>query len=332
MRLFHNCPGPSDVTSFYRGMGPLSVLPSDVVQLYTQENIDWTHVAQADVVFMQRPFNGPQLQLAKLAKQMRKPLWLDYDDNLFALTSDNPAYPVYAHPDAQASIKELLSLADVVSASTEELARVLRPLTKKVVVVENAFNDFLLPPRPTPIARKKLVVWRGGTSHQRDLLSFSEAIMELYNRHTDWCWVFMGSVPWFLMDKMSDERCRVHTGQQVFDYFGTLPQTGAALQIVPLADTVFNKAKSNIAWQEAAYAGSAALCPDWDEWHVPGAMNYKDTFDFFDKASEAMSRPEYLPSLAEAAWYGIERHYRLSHINGKRLAILAELMGEGEST
>jgi hypothetical protein len=63
-------------------------------------------------------------------------------------------------------------------------------------------------------------------------------------------------------------------------FFLTMAQINAAIQIVTLSDSPFNRSKSNIAYLESSMCGSVCLTPDFQEWLQPGCINYTSTTDF----------------------------------------------------
>lgn len=108
-------------------------------------------------------------------------------------------------------------------------------------------------------------------------------------------------------------------------YFQFINDSNFKISIVPLADTKFNKSKSNIAYQEAAFANAAALCPDWEEWQRPGVTRYKDQETFYHGLKKLIIDNDYCEQKTIEAWDYVKNHECLPVINLKREAILKEI-------
>jgi len=57
-------------------------------------------------------------------------------------------------------------------------------------------------------------------------------------------------------------------------YMAAYGHLGPWVSVVPLEDTAFNRAKSNLAWIEATCAGALTLAPMWPDWLKPGVFTY----------------------------------------------------------
>ncbi len=324
------CPTDYDATSFYRGMGPLGRLKQATgqIELIMVSPVDWPVMSYVDVCFLQRPFTSGHETIAKLANRMQTPLWLDYDDDLFCITGDNPARHSYNDQATQARIKHMLEMASVITVSTEALKWKLDKMTMAPIhVIPNALDDRMLAGIVPPESQHPCVLWRGSESHQRDLMEFAEQIFvasETYTRN----WMFLGYNPFFLTEQMKQDRVMSQQGVPPEDYFGLIHDTiKPSIVIVPLADTEFNRSKSNIAWIEGTLAGAACLVPDWEEWRRPGAITYKDAADFGVKLQAMLAGEIDLKAKAKESWAYIQSNLRLSEVNRARLEILVDLVG-----
>ena len=325
------CGNPIDTTSFYRGMGPLGTLSRNLVefQMITPPEYSWASLKLVHAVFMQRPFTRDQLQIAKLAKVNGKKLWVDYDDYLLAVPVDNPTVRIY-DDNAKMVVRAILGMADVITVSTEFLAELLRKETKApVTVIPNAFDDGMFKWRQPGqgVGTQPIIAWRGTDTHVRDLMEVAQGFVDV-NRTPDikgWKFEFWGYRPFFIMDALGD-RVDFHPTMDVIDYHGALTTSAPRIMVVPLSDSVFNRAKSNVAWLEGCMAGAVVVAPDWDEWKRPGIINYAGPHDFGRALLEAMRLgQEKLEKLNYAGWKEIQARYTLSRINGMRETLLWSL-------
>lgn len=322
-------PNRGDATSFYRGMGPWTEMRrrSEFNMIYT-DAVDWSILRLADFVFMQRPFTKEHKALAIMAKQWDIPLWVDYDDNLFAVPTDNPAHGLYSSDETQKAVAEITSLATVVTVSTEQLKRCLQikeqPLNNRVYVVPNALPDFLVK-RKAPFNFKKQINWRGSNTHMRDVFQFAPEISQVAQENPDTTFTFIGSNPWALTDHMRPNQAIVVPPMGIGDYIEFMRVTNPSIQIVPLDDSIFNRCKSNIAWIEATLAGGVCIAPEWEEWVRPGVLTYRTTEDFKACMEFALTNPEKLAEQHEISWEYVQEHLVLSKVNEIRFQIMDTL-------
>ncbi len=144
-------------------------------------------------------------------------------------------------------------------------------------------------------------------------MQFLPAIAEVARlpQFSKWEWWFMGEMSPYVAAQVKAAipapNLRADYKDFLHQYMGALVSLAPWLVIVPLADTLFNRSKSNLAWIEATTAGALTLAPDWEEWRRPGMVTYKDAEQFagllyrcvdeFDQAvnvhpnCEAFSRP-----------------------------------------
>lgn len=324
------CPHPSDGTSWYRGVGPFSVLAKQIHDLnlvFTGPEYNWDHIRCADVIFMQRPFSPEHLQLAEKVNACNTPLWLDYDDDLFAVPTDNPSFGIYNQEAVQRQIGQIAARADVITVTTEALKAKLQPLNKNIYVVPNALDDMHLGYRRPRTKRNKLCFWRGSATHERDLMGVAGEIVDTANMEEfkEWMWQFLNYNPWFITEQMPKERTLCSGGLSPEQYFRFLEELNPALQIVPLADNAFNRSKSNIAWIEGMFTGSAVIAPNIPEFKQPGVLTYDTKEEFQTTLRDCLSGKHDLEALNNAGWNHVKANYLLTHVNQKRAKILESL-------
>lgn len=333
-RLMVSCPNPKDATSFYRGIGPLSQLHKnfDGLELTFCSEHNWSTMALCDGIFMQRPYTNDQLGIIKMAKDNNKPVWVDYDDDLFNVPYSNPAYGVYSREDVKLTIAKCISHADVVTVSTPFLKRQLQqgeaPLNRNIYVIPNAFNDYLLLGRRTapPKQRAPLIMWRGSPTHHKDLSDYGAQIINLANSNPKWTFHFQGDKPWFIYEKLNDNSIFSPPIDPI-QYFSAINQMKPQAMMVPLSDNVFNKSKSNIAWIEAVYAGAVAIAPDWEEWNRPGCITFNSPAEFETIVTELIEGRIAVNDLVHSGWEFIMENLRLSRVNELRAEVVGMMRG-----
>jgi len=315
----------ADTCAFYRSSGVIKDLrrkTDDNITLiqWDQANMNWSLITQFDLIMMQRPFSRESLNLCNYIKQCNIKLWIDYDDNLFAVNPENQTYALYNNPDIQKNIQGILKLADVVSVPTEYLRQVYIEFQKNIVVVPNAFNDLLFK-RPELKPRTNHCVWRGPEAHIFDLMNYNRELSQIVKDFSEWRFIFMGFSPWFLAD--TNNKANIPS-MDVVMYFKTLFDLAPSCMHVPLHDNAFNRAKSNIAYIEGSYAGAVCVVPAW--WNVPGALSYTDGVSFSEAIRAILKGEVDKIAMNKIAWEYIMDCLALSKVNVERLQLINSLL------
>lgn len=324
-RLLTVCPMPSDATSFYRGVGPLSSLQNKgLVDLVYHDKPDWTILKHVDAVFMQRPHLPEFLPTIDLAKKFKKPIWMDFDDLLTDIPDCSPARYNYWRQEVQDSVRTALKAADIITVSTKEIAEAWTPLTKaKFVVIPNAWDDELFPKVDRlPDPEKPNLLWRGSAGHDEDLWSITPALEKLA-KESDYNWYFIGQPFWHTVRRVNlHAQPKIAIWHDLPDYFKLIRSLNPAVMMVPITDTPFNRCKSNIAWIEGTWAGAATVAPDWGVWNQPGIIKYTEDKPFDVCVKEAV---DFHKSKSAESWAYIESELRLSKVNELRETVLREI-------
>lgn len=328
-RLLVLCPNATDATSFWRGVGPFAQLRSSEWEITFWEgdkNVRWSSVAPFDVLFCQRFNDENCLQVIQNAKTFGKKIWLDYDDDLFNVPLSNKAFQYYGQEHQKKVLAQVMSLADVITVSTEYLKKQLETRVPKVQieVVPNAWNDYLLPfSGAAKFEKKEAFIWRGGPSHDEDLEAYEDDIRRIKVKYPKYKWLFIGSPLYKVVNWLGHDSCIHIPLQGLAQYYSILRNIKATTCLVPLVNSGFNQSKSNIAWQEATYAGCSTVGPKWEpEWpdpiakYVPGMNGFSSTVDRAIENAE-----HYWKSSVDL----IQQEYLLSKVNKKRMDILCAL-------
>lgn len=315
-----------DSTSFYRANGvfgdlkqrlPIEIKSMDVKDI---RDMNWSDLIMFDVVFMQRPYTAVNLQMARYLRDMKIPLWIDYDDNLFDIPIDNRAHDTFSNEQIRKNISEICSLATVITVSTLKLAEKLSQFNPNIRVIPNALNLKLLKPRPTH--NNKTVLWRGSDTHQGELLIFANHIYSSMQQFTDWQFAYFGYNPYFI--PIAPNKIYYKPTDPIL-YLQSIAQMAPSIMQVPLLDNLFNRCKSDIAYLEGTYAGAVCLVPDWTEWQHPGTVRYNTIEQYFDKLKLMLTEKVNFARMNAEAWDYITTTRTLDKINPLRASLIEEL-------
>jgi hypothetical protein len=336
-RLLVGAPFPEDGTSIYRAWGPIPELRKSIPDLEIESfhtissnaspspRIAWPEMQNIDAVMLQRPFTHDMVQMAHITKKHKKPLWIDYDDDLQSVPEDNPTHWMYNTPEVRQNVEAISRMADIITVSTKFLGEKIAKFNPKVLVVPNALNMRWLTPMDSAIPRNKCVMWRGSHCHFADLDEYTEQILAAYREFPDWSWVFLGYNPTWItkhMDRKSRARIIPFTNDYI-DFIQNMQNLRCAVQIIPLVHQDFNFAKSRVAHIEASLAGSAVLAPDWEEWQDGHIYRYSGKQDFQEKLFHMLKTPlEELAEVNKKDWIWVNENRTLGKVNEFRRAIL----------
>lgn len=324
---------PNSAMALYRGRGPLIRLQKKgLIQFHpggSNPSVEWDYLNIFDIVFIMRPTDEHHLNLIKACNNFRIPVWVDYDDLLTEIPIDNPAYLVHQNSKSYvARIEEILKRSTFATFSTPHLMNnMAKNHLKKSTVIPNALDlEMFYSPRMIGLSNK--VLWRGGTTHKRDIYEFQGPIREAL-RNSEWTLECMGYNPMEITEYI-DAIYVPYMGKS--NYFNHLSTMNSKISIVPLShrkeDINFNKSKSNIAWIESTYAGCAVLAPNWDEWQRPGIVNYTDKADLFKKLNSMMQGEYDLESLRMQSWNFIRQELNLQKTNLIRYELIKQHLKE----
>lgn len=255
---------PAGVTAagYYRAMMPADIMNEGgrVISNWTSK-VDLAKVLRYDVLWIQLITAGVLNDIVRQAKAEGIKIVYDIDDRLDALPDENQAKSVYGVPEKQAEIAEMISLADLVTVTTEPLARHIDEKHGKAVrILPNMVTANVAPRRHPPNPDFVRILWAGSATHKRDLAIMGPAMRELLKerdgkvRFT----LFGERLPEVLADcyKWVDLKKPV----DFEEYHDELAEISADFGIVPLEANEFNSGKSGLKGLEYASAGYPVLC------------------------------------------------------------------------
>ena len=304
--VLQSSPVPGDGTSFYRGFMPYSLVNMfsdiNVENVGAIQKVSWEMLSKYQAICLQRPFNATHLHQITQMKRMRPDLHIiaDYDDDLYNVMSDNPFYQLY-HGQRE-NFLQCLKLADVVTTSTAYLQETLQKHTNKhVILIPNTLPPEKLWLRKTRTESKRKLLWRGGSSHRRDVRKYAHTLNAFLSTTPDIHFHMIGQGAFDEMEdsakvfhaKITSEqglieyangsKIDLNNGMDLPIFYQYLIAQQAHAMVVPLHDCHFNRCKSNIAMLEAVLAGARPIVPKWKSWLKPSGEKYDHVLYYTDK-------------------------------------------------
>lgn len=329
MNILTYAPVVGDGTSFYRLAGVMPYLKKEysdikITDISSNKFIDWYNLVGADILLFQRPFNEQHYAAIKMARNMNIRVVIDYDDDLFNIPQENPVYLNFE--SYKETMKSICTIVDEIWVSTIAIKATVSLYNKNVVVIPNAHNDYLLPlnkKKEFNLETKK-VAYRGGTTHEVDVYSKVKEWSDIINNNQDFDFYFLGARFLFL-ESLCGDNYNAMVGMHIIDYFKFFCEINPNIFIYTLNDTQFNKAKSNISWIEATYAGASVIAPEFlpEFANMPGVITYnKSMSTIFNNIKDPIAR---LRITNDISWKYIVENLLLSQVNNIRYQSLLRL-------
>lgn len=266
VRILACMPDELDATSWYRGEGPLSEMERQGSVRVTRSNVvNWALLKRHDVLFLQRPRTGPELDAALMATSMKVPVWCDWDDNGLAL---KPWMHSWAGQADLQTLTCLLKTASLITVASTQTAETMKSVANAVPrVVRNAVDTSILLPRDTTTTKNRRVFyWRGTASHRVNLMLYEPIFEKLAHDYPNWTFVFQGAKPELLLQKQLPN-VRHMNGVALPGYWDMQMGIAPTIGLVLWSDAEFDASRSDAPWLEMTWAGGLCI--------VPNAGDYK---------------------------------------------------------
>ncbi len=263
-------PADGGAVGFYRLLNPLQYLARAGVRCSATAAVSGVEeLLAADLIVVQRQHDPRLLALLGEARAAGRTVVYEIDDLLHELPPDNPVAALYPPGSPQLEgIEAFVRAAHGVTVSTPELADAYRGLNANVHVlplcIDFALRDWTT--RPPRAGGRVVVGWSGGATHVGDLRPLAGAVRRALAAEPALDFAVYstpGLGAWVARDwGLPPERLKVLPWRD----FSAFPAGLAEFDIglAPLADSAFNRAKSNAklleygAWSIAAIASPVA--------------------------------------------------------------------------
>ncbi len=232
-------------------------------------------VSQADLVLIQRDFPvyyQAYQQILSLANLQAKPVVYDIDDLLLQLPLDHPDRLSHYYARALLPMLHCILIADGVTAISTALADFIRPLNPNVWVLHNYLDDEIWDLTPVPEEVDDGVVtigYLGGDSHVPDFEPIIPTLVDLLHSYQERLQLKLVGLSPFSMLQDLPNVAWIPFQFNYRDYSRFVRQQNIDLMIAPERDTLFNRCKGSVKFQEASAMS------------LPGV--YSDTLPFRDQ-------------------------------------------------
>lgn len=275
---------PNSACHKYRVVLPVMALQNNH-GIRARYSAKWdTSTRGADVLVFQRNSTHAATSLILSLVDENRTFVYDVDDDLFQIPRTNPVFGLYYNMDeGQRDVAILgrqvvgMRFASVVTASSERLCEVYSVVNPNVRLLPNFVDmeewknvDALLAPKPGIVR----LFWGGSPTHFQDLQILTDALRDLGRELGDkFELVVMGddSV------KFSCPTVRIPFG--TYQFFQGIMKS-CDIGLAPMADDLFNRAKSDLRIKEMSCAGMAVVASPVGEYAKSFAFLCKTTEDW----------------------------------------------------
>lgn len=229
---------------YWRCLQPLSQIMDVQVTFPEKKRLNEIDILSHDAFLFYRVASKQTIEIMKTCKSMGKFVVMDVDDLVTDIPAWHPARGTYSN--AMPLLFEAIEICDLIWASTPEIKNMIAH--KNCFIVPNAINEKDISVKQN--YAKNRVLFRGGSYTWTDILPN----MQFYEDHKDKiAFNFMGYLP-----ANVPSGCFLPWIGGAGNYIRSIMAMRPSYIWKPMAENLFNDAKSNIAMLESLLCG--ALC------------------------------------------------------------------------
>ena len=224
---------------------------------------------RSNIMVWQRQDQPGIIEKMRLAKRMGIKNIYELDDDVFNIPPEfQKPYVYYARDDVRERIKIFLGEADAITVSTPTMASAIQSYSPGIpkFVVENALDvdqwEGAYTHRMANLLEKNTVTvgWMASGSHQIDVPLVAPALFQLMQEYPELRLHLIGWIGWEqLGEQMVEYKDRIVTEPWINSAFLPDAMRDIDIGLCPLVDNAFNRAKSNVKWQQYSALGCTTV-------------------------------------------------------------------------
>ena len=309
---------PNSACAQLRIMQPLSSLQNQIMLLWGASNDGRTcatnleSLEKADLIVIQRFYPRKEtLPYLEAILASGKPVIYETDDDLMSLPG---GHPLKQWGDETAGmLRQLLPRFSAVTVSTERLKERYSRFNPATYVLPNLLDDSRYE-RKISVNRDVVTIGFSGTAtHAADIKGIEPVLQRIATRYRDavtFC--FIGHAPEIQLSGKI-----IAFQNDYLGYVDTLRHSDMDIALIPLVDTEFNQAKSNIKWLEYSACGIAGIFADMAPYNsciehgTTGLLVGADPEQWFQAICLLVEHPELRMQLAANARHKVLEEFTL---------------------
>lgn len=269
-------------------------------------------VLDADIVVFHRPNDWRSLEIAKKLRKQGKKIVADNDDTYKHLDGKNLEK---ALQKVDKGLDEFIRFADLVTTTTEVLAKEYRELNDNVAILPNCIDPDVWPEPLKNDTGKVRLGFVGSVASNSDYDNIREVLSALSKRDDVQIVVF--GLPHQMPDASDQEAIIVrdmykkdyefwqslnidwHPFVPVADYIDSLNNLKLDIMVIPRKDDYFNRCKSNLKFLEASMLKIPCVVQGFEDGLSPYQVNPEDK-NYCDIVVDNSKWMEYLEPLIQS--------------------------------
>ncbi len=214
---------------------------------------------EADVLILNDVCDPDLLPLIKERKAQKRLTIFEIADDMSAVQPWSPVYFFYRNQENLALSKRLARFSDGIQFSVGELQKLYGYLNPVSIVFPNQMT--IVPTEGTSQKDQIVIGWGGSHGHLEDMAQIAPSFVHWIRSRHDVRFHLMGSDPiWTLFNEIPAELKQKITPGALEDYYKFLQTIDIGL--APLADTAFNRSRSDVKFLEYAVSGVVPVVQD----------------------------------------------------------------------
>ncbi|MDW7754631.1 MAG: hypothetical protein SCH68_05645, partial [Brevefilum sp.] len=242
--------------------GPISYTHNKILKGTLNNQDVFKYIEQANLVVIQRDFPSDinfYTKVLEYARELKKPLVYDFDDNLFILPEDHPDRKSFVYTKALMPMLQAAFEADFLTVTNESLKRKLEEVNPNIYVLPNFLDDQiwqLLPLKDPSVKKTLTIAYMGGDSHKPDLEFIAPVLCEIKEKFPEKInYHFYGVKAPDCVMAFRDTVWEPLKTYQYAEFANDFQKTDADIFIAPLLNNEFNQCKSAIKFLEYSSMG-----------------------------------------------------------------------------
>lgn len=312
-----------NLTSYQIGIHqPLNLLKKQGIctfEVKTKHEVTNKHVAEADMVIVQRSVEPEVYSYFQLARKLGKRTVYVIDDYYEAFPSYSKRRAYFAAPDRRKTFQHFLKHADIVKVDSPYLKKLLIKKYRSNVVYFPASVDFswIQQIKKKPKEDNTIVIGYEGSNKENDFIPVVPALLQLLKEYGKSLRLeFYGFVPKKLRGHPSVTYVKNEENYRKF--IRTLYQCNWDIGLAPLTDNLFNHCKTNNKFREYAACGIPGIYSpsraytDWVDHGRNGIIVPHSEKGWYQGIKQLIENPQLRQNIREQAELEARIHFRLS--------------------
>jgi hypothetical protein len=328
---------------FWRIHWPETIINSHQHGIVTNSTFmltDPRHYQGIKSVRIQRQVTPPQLEFVKFLRHTANnngfKIFYEIDDVIFPedIPIYNKAREAFVDPVIKQTAIEIMKLCDFITTPTKFMADYYTERTKvqsKIIPnympkfwIDRFYNKSKITENYEKNKKRPRIGYVGSPTHlniallkntQDDIDPIIPLIRKTYK---DFKWVFMGGIPFPLVDLAKAGEIEYVPWTPLFQYAYTFDSLNLNIAIAPLQNNNFNLAKAPIKYLEAGALGIPCICQDLEPYKM-ASLKFSTPEEMHDMIKKLMTNRQYYLTESDkarktACQYWLEDHIQ-EHVN-----------------